>query len=45
MANKFKSCSLETHKCLSCFKHGWNRSECSLNVFEDEVGYQEDPPK
>ena len=46
MANKFKSCILETHyECVSCFKHLHNRLEYSLNVSEDEAGYQEDSPK
>ena len=46
MANKYKSCSLETHcKCVRCFKSVCNRPNCSLNISEDEAGYQEDPPK
>ena len=27
----------------SCFKHVCNWPECSLNISEDEVGYQEYP--
>ena len=33
------------YKCVTCFKHVCNRPKGSLNIFEDKVGYEEDPPK
>ena len=46
MANKCKSCTLETHcKCVRYFKSVYNRTNCSLNISEDKAGYREDSPK